>query len=230
MRKHYKQYFQNQQWTLLSLSIMVSCTFAMLSPANLVGSFWGIDTRIWFGIGLAVPILHQLYVWWVWRWELYSQSFTKLLGLKRAFKLYTIGFSFLFASRLISIIIVALATQNTLTLDPWISYSLTALFTPLVIFLFYSVHRYFGMERAYGIDHFDRNYHKPFEKKGIFKYTNNGMYTVGFLILYIPGLLAFSAPALLLALFNHGYIWVHFYTTEQPDMKEIFGTTPSQKS
>ena len=40
----------------------------------------------------------------------------------------------------------------------------------------------------------------------------------------IPGLLAASNEALLVALFNHIYIWVHYYTTEKPDMQRIYAT------
>ena len=103
---------------------------------------------------------------------------------------------------------------------------LAILITPLVIFLFYSVKMYFTVERAYGIDHFDKNYNAPYVKKGIFKYTDNGMYVFGLMILYLPGLLLLSKAALVVALFNHIYIWVHYYCTERPDMQEIYGKTP----
>ncbi len=59
-------------------------------------------------------------------------------------------------------------------------------------------------------------------KQGIFKHTNNGMYVFGFFILWVPGLWLGSAAALTAALFNHVYIWVHFYATERPDMKRIY--------
>jgi len=52
------------------------------------------------------------------------------------------------------------------------------------------------------------------------------MYVYGLLILYLPGLFLLSKAALLVALFNHVYIWVHYYCTEQPDMKVIYGKTP----
>jgi len=49
------------------------------------------------------------------------------------------------------------------------------------------------------------------------------MYIFGFFILWIPGLLLLSKAALLVALFNHIYIWVHYYFTELPDIKVIYG-------
>ena len=38
-----------------------------------------------------------------------------------------------------------------------------------------------------------------------------------------PGLYASSQAALLAAAFNHAYIWVHYFCTELPDMKRIYG-------
>ena len=87
-----------------------------------------------------------------------------------------------------------------------------------------SVKRYFGFKRAFGVDHFDPSYRSvPFVKKGIFRFTGNGMYTFGFFLLWIPGLWYASISALCVALFNHLYIWVHYYSTELPDIKRIYG-------
>jgi hypothetical protein len=92
----------------------------------------------------------------------------------------------------------------------------------LALYLFYSVKKYFSFDRAFGIDHFVKGYNEPFVKKGIFRYTDNGMYIFGFLVLYIPALLLFSKAALLVAVFNHIYIWAHYFFTEKPDMKIIY--------
>jgi hypothetical protein len=92
------------------------------------------------------------------------------------------------------------------------------------LYTFYSVHKYFGIKRALGIDHFDKTYRNvPFVKEGIFKFTNNAMYTYGLFILWIPGLLLFSKAALMAAMFNHIYVWVHYYCTELPDIHYIYG-------
>ena len=60
-------------------------------------------------------------------------------------------------------------------------------------------------------------------KEGIFRYTSNGMYVFGFLLLWVPALWYASAAGICAALFNHLYIWVHYYTTEKPDMRRIYG-------
>jgi hypothetical protein len=94
----------------------------------------------------------------------------------------------------------------------------------------YSVLRYFGIDRAYGIDHFEpENYrNKPFVKRGLFKYTKNAMYKFVFLALWAIGLVFLSQAALLAAAFNHLYIWVHFYFTEMPDIQYIYGEPAKQ--
>jgi len=223
-----RKIFKYQIWHLISLIIIIF--FINLYLGNhteiLSGSIWGLTTKTWFWLAIAIPIIHQIYVWCVWRLELYQSTFTKRYGLKQSFKVYAIGFSLLFVSRLITILILAYSSKDTLNINPIISYVLAAIITPLVIFLFYSVKNYFTIERAYGIDHFDKYYNEPYVKKGIFKYTDNGMYIFGLMILYLPGLLLLSKAAILAALFNHIYIWVHYYFTEQPDMLEIYGDTP----
>ncbi len=227
-----KDIFRYQIWHLVSVIILILFTRVFIANNYDVinGSLWGISTIIWFWVAITVPILHQVYVWLMWRFELYKNTFTSRYGLAKSFKMYTIVFSILFASRLISIIILALSNQDSLLINPFIAYLLVALISPVVIYLFYSVKKYFTIERAYGIDHFDKNYSEPYVKEGIFRFTNNGMYVFGLMILYLPGLLLFSKAALLAALFNHIYIWIHYYCTERPDMKIIYGNTNETKT
>ncbi len=223
-----KKIFNYQLWhlflllfLLFAIRICVSC-----SPKMLDGSFLAVSTGGWFWLAIAAPVIHQVYVWFVWRLELYLRVFSNQLGVKRAFTVYAAGFSLLFISRLITISFLAVSNKSTLRLNPIAAYVLAALIAPLVAYLFYSVKKYFTVERAYGIDHFDRDYNEPYVKNGIFKYTNNGMYVFGLMILYLPGLLFLSEAALLVALFNHVYIWVHYYCTERPDMVAIYGNAP----
>ncbi len=76
------------------------------------GTLWGISTKKWFWIAIGVPILHQIYVWIIWRLELYNSTFTAGYGVERSFKLYAFGFSILFVGRLISIIILGVSNQD----------------------------------------------------------------------------------------------------------------------
>ncbi len=226
-----KEIFRYQIWHLLFLIIFISAIIIFIAnDANaLSGTLWGISAKKWFWIAIAVPILHQIYVWIIWRLELYRNTFTSRYGVKKSFKLYKIGFAILFVSRLISIIILAVSNKDSLLINSYFIYLLAALITPVVIYLFYSVKKYFTIDRAFGIDHFDKNYNESYVKGGIFRFTENGMYIYGLMILYLPGLLLFSEAALIVALFNHIYIWVHYYCTERPDMKVIYGKVPGKQ-
>ena len=223
-----KKIFRFQLWHAIAVAILIVVTqkFTTENHDVMNGALWGIRTEIWFWVAIAIPIIHQVYVWLIWRLELYQNIFTSRYGTARAFKIYAVGFSILFVGRLVSILILALSNRHSLLINPTISYLLATIITPIVIYLFYSVKRYFTIERAFGIDHFDKGYNEPYVKEGIFRYTDNGMYVYGLLILYLPGLLLLSKAALIVALFNHVYIWVHYYCTERPDMKAIYGKTP----
>jgi len=223
-----RKIFEYQIWHLILLiAIIFSINLYVDSSSEILsGTFWGINTKAWFWLAIAIPVIHQIYVWLIWRLELYQRIFTKRYGLKRSFNIYAVGFSLLFVSRLIAIIILAYCNKDTLHINPIFTYVLALIITLLVIYLFYSVKKYFTIERTYGIDHFDKYYSKPYVKQGIFKYTDNEMYIFGLMILYLPGLLLLSEAAILAALFNHVYIWVHYYFTERPDMLEIYGNAP----
>ncbi len=225
-----KKLFRYQFWQLLSAIVLIAAIkiFIDRNQDIMDGSLWGLTTHAWFWVAIGVPIVHQVYVWIVWRLELYYRTFSSRFGVSKAFKLYTVGFSLLFVSRLITIIILALSNPGSWSIEPLIAYIIAALITPLVVYLFYSVKKYFTVERAYGIDHFDKDFNEPFVKKGIFRYTDNGMYVFGLMILYLPGLLLLSKAALIVAAFNHIYIWAHYYCTERPDMEVIYGKTSAE--
>jgi hypothetical protein len=216
---------KHQQWHILILAALLGLLYFYVrkDPTALSGELWGISAVNWYIITLLSPIIHQVYVLLCWRYELHYKGLSRWWG-KSAFKLYKIGFAILILSRPTTITLLAIANRNTLEIAPEMTYALSGILILPAIYLFYSVKTYFGMDRAFGIDHFyPEEYHnKPFVKQGIFKYTSNGMYIFGFLILWIPGLLFLSKAALLLALFNHVYIWVHYYFTELPDMKAIY--------
>lgn len=220
-----KEVFRHQKWNLISIIFFIALLQLLVfySDTMILGNLWGVETIVWFWVAVSIPIIHQTYVWLVWRLELYKSTFTSRFGLKRAFNVYSIGFTILFFGRVAAILILAISSRNTFPIYPFAAYLLVAVITPLIIYLAYSVIKYFTLARAFGIDHFDKNYKVPYVKQGIFRFTNNGMYIYGLMILYLPGLLLFSKAALLVALFNHLYIWIHYYCTEQPDMKVIYG-------
>ena len=99
-----------------------------------------------------------------------------------------------------------------------------------VVYTLWSIHKYFGIPRALGGDHFRQQYREmPLVRKGAFKYSANAMYTFVFLIFWAIAFLTGSFAALAAALFQHAYIWVHLYCTEEPDMRVIYGNKLEHK-
>lgn len=148
---------------------------------------------------------------------------TRALGKEGGFLTYAAAFSILGTGRLVAVFSLAISNRGTVAIPPAALRTTAAVLSIPALYLFYSVRRYFGFKRAFGIDHFDESYRSlPLVNEGIFRFTSNGMYVFGFLILWIPGLWYASSAALLAALFSHLYIWVHYYSTELPDMRRIY--------
>lgn len=225
--------FKYQLWHFLILLALITGIYFYIDADGTVlkGELVGVSTAKWFILAILSPVIHQIYVLVCWRAELFYQSISKAFG-ANGFRLYKLGFAMLIFSRILTIILLAFSSSNTLVAKKVLVYTLACICFILAAYLFYSVKKYFGMDRAFGLDHFkpEEMKNEPFVKKGIFKYTSNGMYTYGFLILYVPGLLLLSKAALLAALFNHIYIWVHYYFTELPDMKYIYKEDIKQRS
>ena len=219
-----KLIFEKQVLHAVLLAILLVGVFAVARTEGfLTGRFLGMSTAIWFYLAVACAVLHQLYVWFCWRTELHMSLITRAFG-EKGFTYYSIVFIVLLILRPILITGLAISNRNSLDCSQLLFYGLAFIFTLLCAYLFYSVMKYFGLKRALGIDHFDSSYRlKPLVREGIFRFSSNSMYVFGFLLLWIPGLVCFSKAALLVALFNHIYVWVHYYCVEKPDMKRIYG-------
>jgi len=187
------------------------------------GEALGISSPGWFRISIALAVLHQTYVWFCWRTQLHCRLFTRLLG-RRGFSAYAFLFAVIGCLRGISVIFLAMANQGTLSANrPALRLLALAALVPGTCLL-YSVGRYFTFKRALGLDHFDDYCRQlPLVRKGIFRHFRNGMYLFGFLLFWVPALWFASRAALFAALFNHLYIWVHYFSTELPDMRRIYG-------
>jgi len=217
---------KQQVWHFLILGVLLFLLYLVASTdeAFLQGELFGLSTRFWLTIALLSPIVHQLYVLICWRMELHFNSLSNLFGAK-AFKLFKAVFALLILSRPISICFLAFSNAYTVNIGTSLSYIVSLMLAIPSVYLFYSVKKYFGSDRAMGIDHFEPAKYRDTEmvKEGIFKYTSNGMYWFGFFILWIPGVLLQSKAALAIALFSHIYIWVHCFFTEKPNMNVIYG-------
>jgi hypothetical protein len=215
--------FEKQIQHYLLLIVLLLGVYALATGDALAGQLGGISTRTWLWIAIAVPVLHQIVVALLWRAELYHHKLTEWFG-DKAFSVFKIIFTVLFIGRPITLILLGISNAGTLTWNPWLAYALALLLFLPFAYTMYSVFHYFGIDRAFGIDHFDPSYRdKPFVREGMFRYTGNAMYKFGFLILWAIALVFLSKAALIVAAFSHLYIWVHFYFTELPDIRHIYG-------
>jgi protein-S-isoprenylcysteine O-methyltransferase Ste14 len=214
-----------KQWLHASLLAVFLAGLALVRPTNAVqvGQLWGVSTATWLWIAVALAVAHQVFVWACWRSQLHASLLTRMFG-SRGFDVYAVGFSILGIARVAAVLMVAISNRDTVHLDPNVLWVVALIAAIPAVYLFYSVKRYFSFKRAFGIDHFDKSYRSlPLVRKGIFRFTRNGMYVFGFCALWVPGLWFASAAALIVAIFNHLYIGVHYYSTELPDMKRIYG-------
>ena len=220
-----KLIFEKQSLHIMFLAVLVF-VFGTLSdsPRVQAGSLGGIGSVVWLWIAMGLAVLHQVLVWFCWRTELHASLLSRTMG-SAGFTLYAVLFSVIGIARTAAVFVVSIANEGTLGGSPIVMKVIAVILLIPAGYLFYSVRRYFGFERAFGIDHFDASYRTaPMIKEGIFRYTSNGMYVFGFLLLWVPALWYASAAGICAALFNHLYIWVHYYTTEKPDMRRSYGS------
>lgn len=223
MQSKHKAFFHRQVIHYAILAGLLAVLKVMPHDYDLfAGQFAHIGTPVWFDLNIAVVIIHQTYVWLSWRSEL-CYSFVSRLLKSHAFLYHSIIFFTLLLLRLLLVCLVAISNVGTLYVNHTGLTIIAVLFMIPLMYLYYSVIRYFGFKRAAGIDHFDPSYgNSPLVTQGIFRFLRNPMYTVGMLILWIPGLILASKAAILSAVFQSVYIWVHYFCTEKPDMELIY--------
>lgn len=196
--------------------------FALAGLLTLTAWGWDLLGRpfpVAFWTAIAVPVIHQVFVWLAWRLELRGRTVSRTIG----FRAYVVLFFVLFFARPVTLLILAWLDQGSLGLPLWLRVALTAVLAILGVYAGYSVARYFGMARATGADHFDPRYRKmPLVREGIFRFTSNAMYVYAFLLFWAVAIGFDSSAALLAAAFAHAYIWVHYVATERPDMVAIY--------
>ncbi len=215
--------FERQWLHVVALIVLLTgCYWAAGLNSVGMGELWGVRSITWYWFAVLIPVLHQTYVWFCWRCELHAGLLTRLLG-KNAFGAYATGFSIIGITRVLTMFILAFANQGSFADEPLAMKLAAIVMLVPALYLFYSVRRYFSFRRAFGADHFDPAIRElPFVRKGIFRFTSNGMYIFGFFLLWVPALWWASSAALVVALFNHLYIWVHYFATEKPDINRIY--------
>jgi len=217
MEKNRKPAIPHSIWRGQWLHIF--CLLALIAATTATWIYLNKPYPCLFWIAVCFPIFHQVFVWVAWRLELRSAATSRIIG----FRIYLVLFFLLFAGRFVSLFALAWEDSGSLHIITFQRIFITGVLVVPGIYSVYSVLRYFGLKRAAGADHFDPKYRDmPFVRQGIFRFTNNGMYFYAFLLFWAIAVGFNSSAALVVAAFSHAYIWVHFYSTEKPDMDFIY--------
>lgn len=204
------------------IMITILLTVGAISLLAQGESFLGISSMNWAYITIGAAIFHQSLVAVVFRLQLHLNLMVRLFG-DRALKIWGFIFLPLLAIRPILILCTGLADTGSLEGNRSLQLIAGLLLLLPTVYGMHSVLKYFTLNRALGGDHFYDEYaNMPMVKEGIFKFSGNAMYSFVFLGLWAIALLTGSWNAMILALFQHAYIWVHMYCTEDPDMKIIY--------
>ena len=220
----YKDVFKGQ---LLHIGLIILMGFgasSLLMPSLSDQTFLGWNTQDWAICSIILAVVHQVIVAIVFRFELYKGLMTRIFQ-RRAMKVWAVIFLPLLVARPITIITVGWLDTNPISEFQGMERLVGSLLILFAVVTMHSVIKYFTIRRALGADHFDNDVIKmPLVTEGMFKYTSNGMYGVVFLGFWGIALAFGSWNALVIAFFQHTYIWVHMYLTEQPDMDRIYGS------
>ncbi len=213
----FRHFCRGQVLHLIALAVLWIVAEALAAPA--------LDRtdRFWFRLGLGVTVLHQLVVWLAFRAQLGWGLLHRWWG-DRAMGVWSLIFLPLLIARPVLTLICGLSDLGSLQMPDTLALVLGVILLVPAAYTLWSVRRWFGIDRAMGADHFEPRYRAmPLVRRGAFRWSENAMYTFGFLALWSIALFTRSHVALVLALFQHAAIWAHYRGTEQPDMDLIYG-------
>ena len=212
-------FFKNQIWHVGGLIILFYLGYQLVDFENNSNVFFGISAKNWFLFSMMTPLLHQGYVWLCWRSELCWQTISRTIG----FKAYVIIF-IIFGILRLSSIGLCFADYGTWYAPGWIAWIISVLIFIPFIYTLYSIKKYFGFMRATGIDHFDPSYKDiPFERRGIFKWSSNAMYTFAVAVFFGFAISSGSKAMFIFAVYTYIGTWLHYFCTEKEDFKVIYG-------
>lgn len=214
--------FKGQFQHILLLACLVPGVIYLASPVLDDSTWLGISDRTWFYATILLAIVHQVVGWFVLRFQLVLSLFSRLFG-KYDMIIWGIIFFPLMFLRPVFTLGLGIADFGSLEHFRVIQIMVGLILLIPAIYTGWSIEKYFGVPRALGGDHFRQKYRDmPLVKEGAFKYNSNAMYTFAFLLFWAIALLTGSIAALAAALFQHAYIWVHMYCTENPDMEILY--------
>ncbi len=209
-------------WQLAAAVILGGSAWWLGQPT---GSWLGLPARTWMAAAILAPVVHQLVAGAGWRAELFGRWFTRRFG-RGGLRAFGAIFLPLFVLRPVVVLGVAVSDAGSSWAPGTTSFAAALVLAAPAVWTFVSVARYFGMRRALGVDHFDREFSEPFVRRGAFAIAPNAMYVFGFLALWAIAVAAGSRAALTAAAFQHAFIWAHYRWIEQPDMQVIYEGRP----
>ena len=212
-------FFRHQIWHVGGTIILFYIGSQFVDLDSNTNTFLEISALNWFIIAMAIPLVHQIYVWICWRSELCWKSISNSIRLKGYLRIFFI----LIISRL-SALVLCFLDYGSLYKPGLIAWTLSIIVFIPGLYTMYSVKKYFGFFRAAGADHFDPKYRDmPFEKRGMFKWSSNAMYTYAIAIPLGFAIATGSQSMFIVSIYTYISIWLHYFCTEREDFKVIYG-------
>jgi hypothetical protein len=228
IRSHstWRDLFEGQLQQLAIFALMALGAVSLLRDFPFAPKVLFLTSHQWAVLSILLAGLHQLITAAGFRLQLYRNFFTKHFG-NRDMQVWAMIFMPLLVARPIGLCLIGWA--DTMAISDWRvpEIAVGVMLIGVAVWGMHSVLVYFTLQRALGGDHFrDDIAAMPMVTKGVFKYTSNAMYGIIFLGLWGIALVFGSWNALVVALFQHAFIWVHMYCTEAPDMRRIYTQAP----
>jgi len=203
--------------------LLAAGAFAWLSSDDTAPRVLFLTATEWAKLSILLAIFHQVVVAVVFRLQLHRGLLTRMFG-ARDLEIWTKIFLPFLVARPITIILTGWADDTSLNEPRWLEWVIGLALVALAGWVMHSVFKHFTIRRAVGGDHFrDEIAELPMVREGAFRFTRNAMYGLAFFGMWGIALLFDSWNALVVAFFQHCYIWVHWYCTEQPDMEWLYG-------
>ncbi len=222
-RSSWHDVFEGQPQHLGLAILLTAGAWGLMVPSAEGHRLLGLEARQWAAVSMGLAIAHQVLVAFVFRLQLHRNLLSRLLG-DKDIKIWTKVFLPFLIARPLTVILVGWADDTPIGLPRALEWGIGVLVVGAAIYTMHSVLVHFTIRRAVGGDHFrDEIAALPFVREGAFKFTDNAMYGIVFTGLWGIALMFDSWNALVLALFQHCYIWVHMYCTEKQDMEWIYG-------
>jgi Phospholipid methyltransferase len=220
----WRDLIEGQPQQIAIFTLMALGAISVLQAPPDAPTFLWLTSYGWAVVSIVLAGVHQLIVAIGFRLQLHRNWLTNLFG-DRDMRVWAVVFMPLLAARPITLILIG--WSDTTAITPWRAPEIVLglALIGVAIWGMHSVLVYFTLPRALGGDHFrDEIAAMPMVREGVFKYTANAMYGIVFLGFWGIALAFGSWNALVVALFQHAFIWVHMYCTEAPDMRWIYGT------